>query len=188
MIVLVSHWFTNAEVWRIVGLYAVPVISVFASYLVGRLQNSLQQRQSVRKERYINFYLPMIKILMRGKYWNVTPYQVHPGIVKNFMPGLEKHLELADAETAEKYYLFLSSLIDYEIDLGIKQEEVESSKIPGNVIDPYVIPKTHKESYNQSFNALVRCILQSGSRLSNKLRYPDLAATILTKYAEQESK
>ncbi|WP_057776449.1 hypothetical protein, partial [Lactobacillus selangorensis] len=130
----------------------------------------------------------IIKILMRGKYWNVKPYQIHSAVAKNFMPTLEKHLELADTETAEKYYLFLSSLIDYEVDLGIEQDAVESSKIPGNVIDPYVIPKTHKESYNQSFNALVRCILQSGSQLSNKLRYPDLAATILAKYVERENK
>ena len=185
MIVLVSHWFTNAEVWRIVGLYAVPVISVFASYLVGRLQNSLQQRQSVRKERYNNFYLPIIKVLMRGKYWNVKPYQAHRGIVKNFMPALEEHLELADTETAEKYYLFLSSLIDYEIDLGIVYEEREKAKDPSNFIKPYVIPKKIKEAYNESFNALVRCILQSGSQLSSKLRYPDLSATILAKYVQR---
>lgn len=101
------------------------------------------------------------------------------------MPALEKHLELADTETAEKYYLFLSSLIDYEIDLGIKKDEVKRSKIPGNFITPYVIPEKQKKAYNESFNALVRCILQSGSQLSSKLRYPDLSATILAKYVQR---
>lgn len=50
--------------------YTIPVISVFASYICGRMQSSHQNKTDAMKERYEKFYIPYIRTLYQGHIYS----------------------------------------------------------------------------------------------------------------------
>ena len=53
--------------------YFVPVVSVFASYLCGRLQSTHQNTANTARERYEGFYIPYIRTLYKGHVYSGIP-------------------------------------------------------------------------------------------------------------------
>lgn len=58
-------------------LYLVPLFSIIISFMVGRLSNSKSLKIESLKERYNNFYLPYMQLLIRSSvkmpYMILTP-------------------------------------------------------------------------------------------------------------------
>lgn len=50
--------------------YIIPVISVFASYICGRMQSSYQSKTEAARERYEGFYVPYIRMLYQGHIYS----------------------------------------------------------------------------------------------------------------------
>ncbi|VDG33340.1 hypothetical protein [Lactobacillus plantarum] [Lactiplantibacillus mudanjiangensis] len=180
-----EYWLNEVD-WKLIGVYVVPVLSAIASYVLGRLSNSIGQKQKVRAERYEKVYLPIIQILLERKYWQIPPHKAHRTIVTDFYPILSKNLGLLGKKSALNFSNFVMPLFTHKIDLGIKEDEMHPNPIEGKSNRIYQIPEEHLKEYDKTFNELVLSLLREGSRLSRKLKYPNISKTILRMYSEQE--
>lgn len=96
-------------------LYLVPVLSVLLSYIIGRLSNSRNLKIESLKERYYNFYLPYIQLLVRASVKFPTVI-TNPEIAIKFGELIiEKshYLEKETSKYAIDYYILELNYLEY---------------------------------------------------------------------------
>ncbi|HIW72667.1 MAG TPA: hypothetical protein H9875_08600 [Candidatus Levilactobacillus faecigallinarum] len=169
--------------WKEISTYLVPLVSILASYLIGRIQSSNSQRNDVRQKRYEQLYLPVIRDLIESGYWRTDPQVAHKSIATDFYPMLSQHIELMGNRSAIAFINFEMPLFTYKVDLGLL---LDSHKNPKET--PYKIPQKDKDAYNIAFLSLVAALLAESSQLAHKLKFPDLSETISSSFDLQMHK
>lgn len=137
--------------------YLIPIVSVFASYLCGRLQSSGSQKLSVKKERYEKFYVPFITNLYAGRM-DLLPYSHLPleGRGK-FFDLLFHNIQYVDERTQSFLLDFYSSYLDMlEHESGSPEHEAAPAAL------------------DAAFTKIVDSVLLEASKLSKALHLPQI--------------
>lgn len=96
-------------------LYLVPVLSVFLSYIIGRLSSLRNLEIESLKERYNNFYLPYMQLLVRSSL-KLPKIITSPEIAIKFgelIMDKSHYLETETSKYAIDYYLLLINYFEY---------------------------------------------------------------------------
>lgn len=141
--------------------YVIPFISIGLSYILGRLENYNQKKLGAAKERYEKFYKEFILLLVKSAPLKNDYSQISFEGRAQFFDLIINNFHLIDEQTAalsiNYYYAFLE-MLEYE-------ENSSSADIPIN--------------YNRIFNELIDSALKESSKLSRKLKLPDLSKVVL---------
>ena len=142
---------------KLVLQYAVPLFSVFLSYILGRAQSSKKDSLSAATQRYNQFYVPYISLLYSCKldYLNYT--ELSSSARAKFFDLVFHNVQFIDEDTQEHlsdFYLRTLCMEDYE-------------------------DGTHPDlsapaDLDAVFKAMTRCILLEAKRLSRELHMPDI--------------
>lgn len=88
-------------------LYLVPTLSIFLTYIIGRLSNTKTLKQEALKERYNNFYIPYMLLLIRSAP-NLPKIITTPEIAMTYGKFIIEKAHYLEKETVKysiKYYL-----------------------------------------------------------------------------------
>ena len=151
--------------------YIVPVLTVFASYIVGRLQSRRDKDTAALKEAYEKLYVPFIRLLYTQKLCNL-PFSALPTsdqmkIYNLFMDNLQYMDEKA---------LYTMQPFCYEFTFLVAQR---SGAIEGR--------KFAAENTDGIFNEAVQQILNRAIVIAKKLHLPPIAKVVLDDYLESKA-
>lgn len=149
--------------------YLVPVASIFISYFLGQLSIQKTRKIEVLKERYLGFYIPFIQKLYKNHYGSIDPNMMDLEERESYLQLISDNLHLLGRKSSH----MLSDY--YNADTAIAAAELDRSDDA----------KNSAEWYKYRFQALTKAILEEGSVLARKLKYPDISAELLTIYFPQ---
>lgn len=143
-------------------LYLVPLFSIIISFMVGRLSNSRSLKIESLKERYNNFYLPYMQLLIRASV--KMPYMItNPEIAMKFGNLLIERSHYLEPKTSkyaiEYYFLELNYFEYYDGNPDFKNAEDEINKF---------IIKASLE------------ILKESTKVAKQLKLPPVSKTLYT--------
>lgn len=149
------------------NLYLVPLFSIFLSYIIGKLSNSRNLKIESLKDRYNNFYLPYMQLLIKASV--KMPYMItNPAIAIKFGDFLiEKshYLESKSFKFAiEYYYLELDYFEYYDGNPDFKDSEIKINRF---------IVKASLE------------ILKESTKVAKQLKLPPISKTIYAHLSDQ---
>lgn len=141
-------------------LYIVPLLSVFLSYIVGRMSNSRNLKIESLKERYNNFYLPYMQLLIRTspKIPNIITTPEIAMKFSEFLIEKSHYLETQTSQLAIEYYPLMLNYFEYcEGNPDFKDAE--------DKINAYIIKASQE-------------ILMESTKVAKQLKMPQVSKTI----------
>ena len=154
-------------VWEVVDKiadYLVPVISVFVSYILGRLQVYGSNKHNARKERYEKFYVPFIRFFYANQLQSVKfsdlPSETQTKIYRLFLDNIQ--------------YLDLDTM--FSLDPLMYQFSLLLLKRSGSEL-PHVTYA--EENLDSVFKESTENILIQAKKLAQKLHLPPIAEIVL---------
>lgn len=149
--------------------YAIPVISVFASYFCGRLQSDHQSKRDVEKERYENFYIPYIQLLYSGHiYSDIKSSDMSNEAILTELDLIMHNIQYLGKSSLSRVHLLYDSVLDM-LEWNNGNEEFSSAP----------------EKYDQEVTKFRKCVLLESSALSKALHLSDLGAQFLSLLDEE---
>jgi hypothetical protein len=149
---------------KAVASYIIPLISVALSYVFGRLESKTSSKQVARMERYTNFYVPYVKKLYAGFAWDYPigkqSFEARCAILDLLMNNLQ-YLDVKTQRLIPDFYAAFLDMAEY------------NSGNPAFQNAP--------EAFESCFWSITQAVLLESSRLSRKLKLPDITATISAK-------
>ncbi|MCK8626699.1 hypothetical protein [Fructobacillus cardui] len=154
----------------IITSFFVPIVSVFASFIIGLLTNRIGAKREANKQIYFYFYAPVMKeivqLLPSKSYIDslqvITPIKSY----RKISELIALNIHLASPAVIECYRKFELALIMLK---GPSDNNKTSERIKAN------------ESYNQ----LIVATLEETNILAKKLKYPETPKEILKTYFRQ---
>ncbi|MCQ5130324.1 hypothetical protein NE562_11685 [Butyricicoccus faecihominis] len=139
--------------------YVIPILSVFLSYLCGRLQSSASQKKDAIRKRYESFYVPFISLLYRGRA-DLIPYSQHGMEGRGqFMDLIFENIQYIDEQTQSILLDFYTANLDFlEYDDGT----------PGYEDAPV--------RADRLFEQITEHVLLESAKLSKELHLPQIGA------------
>ena len=143
--------------------YLVPVVSVFLSYLCGRLQAFSTQRQTAAKERYEAFYVPFVSLLYAGRMDLLAYSQLSPESRAKFFDLVFHNIQHIDEQTQTLLpEFYTASLNMLEFESGAQGYENAPT------------------SLDSVFSKLTDSVLLESAKLSRALRLPQIGKAFST--------
>lgn len=154
-------------VWEVVDKiadYLIPVISVFVSYIFGRLQANGSNKYNARKERYEKFYVPFVRFFYANQLQSVKfsalPSETQAQIYRLFLDNIQ-YLDLNT--------MFSLEPLMYQFSLLILKKS--GSELPHVTYAEENLDSVFKESTEN--------ILIQAKELAQKLHLPPIAEIAL---------
>lgn len=154
-------------VWEVVDKiadYLIPVISVFVSYIFGRLQASGSNKYNARKERYEKFYVPFVRFFYSNQLQSIKfsdlPSETQTKIYRLFLDNIQ-YLDLDTMSSLDPLMYQFSLLI-------LKRA---GSELPHVTYAEENLDGVFKESTEN--------ILIQAKKLARKLHLPPIAEIVL---------
>lgn len=157
--------------------YVIPVLSIFLTYILGRVQSASSERHSVEKERYLKLYLPFISMIYKLQLYKTPVYWFEcVGRSREFdriYSLIINNLQYMDTNSVKLVYVF----IEFVEKCGFARD----LRDPDDDSDPEIenISKEEVLSFEQNFLDFVTSMLHEGSKLSQKLQMPDICAEVM---------
>ena len=138
----------------------VPVISVFVSYWLGRIQQERKYRRDQAQKRYDAFYVPFFTKLYAGQLWQLRPSSFGLEARGAFLDLLTHNLGHLGPKTQACYpdlYVAFCAMLSYDND------------VPGSDGAP--------EHYDRAFRRTVSAAIAESRELCRELHLPPISAT-----------
>lgn len=149
--------------------YAIPVISVFASYLCGRLQTNHQSKRDVVKERYENFYIPYIQMLYRGHvYADIKSSDMSTEAVLTEFDLVMHNIQYLGKQSLSRVHCLYDSVLNL-LEWNDGNEDFSSAP----------------EEYEREISEFRKRVLLESSELSKVLYLPDIGRQLLSLFCEE---
>lgn len=148
--------------------FIIPVVSVFASYAVGRLQSTQEKRLSATKEAYEKFYVPFIRTLYTQRLCNLPFSELSLRDQMEIYNLLLNSLQYMDKDT-----IYTMEPFFYEFSLMLAQQ--------AGVIENH---KFAAENTDGIFSEAVEQILNRAIKIAKTLRLPTIAEVVLEDFLQ----
>lgn len=160
----------------------ISIIAIFISNWLGRKSNQNEFKLNSMKNAYLNFHLPLMKILILANknaltyYWIIAAWYNAPGEFKKdndrLLSLLRSNLEYLPPEIVKLVPEYMVATSGARLFFGDNE---------------------YRENYKKSldtasdlFDEIIKSSLQDASRLANKLGYPDISKPILESFLNIE--
>lgn len=163
------------KIWEIldkIANYLIPVISVIASYLFGRLQSSNSNKYNAMKERYEKFYVPFIRFFYTNQLQSL------------------KFSALSSEDQVKIYRLFLENIqyldLDtmYSLDPLMYQFSLLILKRSGSELKQVAYAEDNLDGI---FKETTESILIQAKELARKIHLPPIAEIVLEDILPEKS-
>lgn len=153
----------TTPLWQTIISYIIPLISIFLSYLLGHIQAIKNNKISVKREKYDNFYSPYASKIYAGMMWEINYSNLSTESKSIFFDMIMKNIHYLDEETVKlvpNFYLCFINALEYTNDIKVQKE------------------------LDKNFNNITMKILSQTSKLSKELNLTDFANFALKMYAQ----
>lgn len=140
-----------------------PLIGILISYLLGLYGQVNTRKIASLKERYLTLYVPYLRMLLITPSELILPSELSFESRGRYLDLLTQNAHLLGSRSSLLYPKFYSSFLDM---LELESGENNDSNISA--------------SYDDAFIRLEDAMLVEASKLSKKLKYPNLSKTIST--------
>ncbi len=150
-------------IWQTILSYIIPLISIFLSYLFGHMQATKNNKTSISRERYDNFYSQYTSKIYAGMMWNIEFHSLPIDSMSVFFDMIMKNIHYLDDETVKlipDFYVSFLNALEYADDIKVQQK------------------------LDEIFINITMQILSQTSKLSKELKLPDFAKFASKMYAQ----
>lgn len=138
--------------------YLIPVLSIFLTYILGRVSSKNSTAYDVKKLRYEEFYAPYMTKLLAAFDFTDSPSSSSLEARSVFFDLIMGNVYLLGTDSAELVPTFYSSFLQL-----LEHER-------------------YSKEYDEIFLSITKAILLEAEALSKELKYPNLSKTILNIY------
>ena len=150
--------------------YIIPVASIFISFLLGCWTKSINMKQEALKLRYEQFYAPYLQLLTKAIPFRYKIEELSFETQSRFCDLILNNCHLLGPNSAESiseyYYAFIK---------WIPFDDKEN-------------PLSTNEDYSRCFHTINKSILRESSKLSKKLKLPDLGQELYAIFYSQQKR
>ncbi len=157
---------STTPLWQTILSYIIPLISIFLSYLLGHMQATKNNKTSISRERYDNFYSQYTSKIYAGMMWNLEFHNLPIESMSVFFDMIMNNIHYLDDKTIKlipDFYVSFLDALEYNDDLKLQQK------------------------LDKKFINITMQILSQTSKLSKELKLPDFAEFALQMYAQSNS-
>lgn|GEM_PF-933397 len=157
------------ETIKILLNFTIPIATAFFAYYLGRKGSRKDYEKEIKRERYLNAYVPYINMLYKGFFFNNIDLSNKPIEIRTaFFEHLTQNIQYWDNSTLKIYPYFYRSYINL---LGFEKDSTLYNK------------ETPFNFYYQ-LNKITLSILEEAKILSTELSLPQLTEPFLNDYRQ----
>ena len=151
--------------------YALPIVSVAVSYILGRVQSVKSEKRKVLEESYLSFFVPYITQVYLCRAWEVRLSDLSSNVSQSLLDLAFKNVQCMSNEAIEQFTLFYEGYIYRE---ATKSKEGLAKHLH----------RRAEDQVQESFDRMTISILSQSLGLSTKLYKPKIAEHALAMYAQ----
>ena len=152
------------------GVYIIPVFSIFISYYLGRISTKTDTKIESLKYRYETAYVPYMEKLLKGFTWDVI---IGKDSARDVFPYIETIFD--------NFHLFGKKTVDLMPDLYQSMLDLLEFH-DGNPDYPNAV-----KDFNYVFNKITVSILKEAQEIAPKIQFPETAKSLLLLFDEHKS-
>ncbi len=157
-----------------------PVVAIFISYILGRIESKKTYAYDIKKEQYYSLYVPYIQLLYSIEINKIELFDINSSqYVRNkrleFINLLNNNIQFIDESSLEHYVEFCTLFKDFQV-------------YPYKMIDYALIDRNIVEESRYIFYLLSISLLEFSIELSNDLKLPKTGKPFLIKYRQDLNK
>ncbi len=153
---------------------AVSVLSIFISYVIGRIEANHSSKIEAVQRMYKSWHMPLIGLLYESSIWNDGFSGVSSEYRERFYHLIAENLQFMDIDTLEWADVFLSS---YQYVYGDRSKLSDGTKLP--------VPLTPTR-LDETFDDLICSALRHSQKQAHLLKQPEIGEHVLKLYLDAQ--